>query len=118
MAELETVVMVVCLRSKADLLERRLDLIGFLLLSLLLLLVKKLLVVQNLTDRRICIGRNLHEIKLLLLRHTASLLDGVDPLLHVVPYDTHLTSMDLLIDTIGVFIVATSATIWLSFCGH
>ena len=67
MLELEVVVMVVGLRTEANLLDIHLHLLGLHLLLMLLLLVEELAVVDETAHGRLCIGRYLHQVYTFLL---------------------------------------------------
>ena len=69
MFELEVVVVVVGLRSEANLLDVHLHLLCLDFLLMLLLLVDELAVVDEPAYRRLCIWRNLYEVNSTLLCH-------------------------------------------------
>ena len=69
----------------------------------LFLLVKILLIVENLADRGICLGRNFNEIKFKLFGNGASLLNGIDAWSHIISYETHFACTDVLVYIVGVF---------------
>src|SRR5688572_11782505 len=64
--------------SKADFFDNYLYRLSLYFLLFLLLLVLKLRIIDNLTNRRICIGGNFHQIQSLLLGEFYSLLNGID----------------------------------------
>ena len=70
---LEVEIVVVRVGTKTNLLLGHLGLVGLDFLLLLLLVVQKLLVIQNPADRRIRFWGNLHKVQFLLLSH----LDGI-----------------------------------------
>ena len=104
MLELEVVVMVVGLRSEADLLYHNLGGLGLLLFLPFLLLVEELLVVEYLANRGLGGGRDLDEVELLLFGELEGLLDGVYAGLNVVTYEANLAGADALVDGMGVFL--------------
>ena len=100
MLELEVIVVVIGLRSKADLLDDDLDALSLLFLLLLLELEDELLIVDDATYWRIDIGRDLHEVKLLVVSDTESLLYRIYSLLYIVPDEAHFLGADSLIDSV------------------
>ncbi len=63
MLELEVVVVVVGLRTEADLLDHDFHLIGFQLLGLFLLLVEEFLVIGDAAYGRLGLGRDLDQVE-------------------------------------------------------
>ena len=89
--ELELEVVLVRVGAEADFLDDNLRSVGFHLLRFLALLVKVLLVVQNLAYGRIGLGGDFHQVQFLLLRHGQGLGEGVDTLFgDVFPYQSYL----------------------------
>lgn len=101
MLELEVVVVVICLRAEANFLNCNLDLLCLNLLLLLLLLIEKLLVVEDFADRRIGGRRDFDKIKLLIVGHLHSLLNGIDTrILNVVSNKANLRDTDSVINPV------------------
>ena len=100
MLELEVIVVVIGLRSEADLLDDDLDALSLLFLLLLLELEDELLIVDDATYWRIDIGRDLHEVKLLVVSDTESLLYRIYSLLYIVPDEAHFLSANSLVDAV------------------
>ena len=67
MLELELVVVVVGLRSEADLFDLHTHLFLLHLFGTLLLLIEELAIVDETTNGRLCVGRDLHEVYPLLM---------------------------------------------------
>ena len=111
MLKLEVIIMIIGLRSKTNLFNFLLFLVGFRLFLLFLLRVEELLVVDNTTNRRVGSRRNLDEVKILLIGYVHSLLKGVNTLLYIIAYEAHLQdTADFIIDTMRVFFDNTTAT--------
>jgi hypothetical protein len=64
MFQFETVIVIIGIGSKSDLLYHDFRGFGFHLLLLLLLLIKKLLIVDCPANRRISLGRYLHQVEI------------------------------------------------------
>ncbi len=64
MLQFKTIVMFICIGSEPDLLHHYLGSFGFHLLLFLLLLVKKLLIVDGPANRGICLWRDLHQVEI------------------------------------------------------
>ncbi len=109
MLELEVVVVIVGLRSETYLLHNYLGRLGLLLLESLFLLVKELLVVENLAYRRHSLGRNLHEVKLLLLSKTQSLLNGIYAIFDIIADNAYFAGTDTLVYGIWFFFTRSTA---------
>ena len=103
MLQLEVVVVVVGLRSEANLLDRDLRLVGLQLLCLFLLLVEELLVIGDAAHGGIGFGRNLDQVELHLVRELECVADReYDGLFDVVADHAHLGCRDLVVDTVRI----------------
>src|SRR6185503_2845998 len=84
MLGLEVEIMVIRIGSKPDLFYFRSLAFRLHFLFLLLLLVKELVIINDLTYWRVCIGRYLYQVELLLLRHFQRLLYRIHPNFYIV----------------------------------
>ena len=100
MLQLEVVVMIVSLGTESDLLDDDFDALSLLVLLLLLQLEDELLIVYDATYWRVDIGRDLYEVKLLVICDTKSLLYRVHPLLYIVPDESNFLHSDSLVRTV------------------
>lgn len=101
MLQLEVEIMLVGLRTEADLLDHHLRRIGTTLFLLLLLLIEVLLVLDDLAHRRIGVGRNHHQVEAVgvsTLQGVAGVHDGG---LHALTHYTHDRFRDAFIDKMG-----------------
>ncbi len=113
MLQLEVVVVVVGLGSETDLLHNYLCRLGLDFLGLLLLLVEIFLIVENLAYRRLCVGRDFHQVELELFGYLAGFMNGVYAWCHVVADKTHLACVDVLVDVVRrLFHLARVAALW------
>ena len=111
MLQLEVVVVVVSLGAEAYFLHFLLHLFLLELLGAFLLLIEELAIVDEPTNGRVGIGRNLHKVNALLTRHIQSLTGGHDGR-SAVAYDAYLAHSDLLIDAVlGSFFVVLHSTV-------
>ena len=97
---LEIEVMIICSGRKADLLEFGRFAFGLHFLLLLLLIVEELVVVHDLTDRRIGLRRDLHQVQLQLLCDPHGFLGRINANRHIVSHQTHLGNTDILVDAV------------------
>src|SRR5690349_14987280 len=84
--------------------------LGLHFLFLLLLIVKELIVVCDLTNRRICIRGDLHEIKLLRLRNFQRFLGRINTYLYIVSNQPYLGSPDEMIDAMFCFLAGNESS--------
>ena len=106
--QFELKVVLVCVRTEADLLDYNLGRVLLHLLGFLLLLVQVLLVIQNLADRRICLGTDFHQIKFHFISHLHGLGDGIDSRFSdIVTYKADLSCPDLIIDVQFILVLVT-----------
>ena len=97
MLQLEVVVMIVSLGTESDLLDDDFHALSLLFLLLFLQLEDELLIVYDATYWRVDIGRDLYEVKLLVICDTKSLLYRVHPLLYIVPDESDFLDSDSLV---------------------
>src|SRR5689334_5870425 len=90
MACFEIKVMVICTRRKTDLFYFGRFTFGLHLFFLLLLLVQKFIIVNDLTNWRIGLRRDLYEIQLLLLGHFQGFLNTVHTDFYIITYQANL----------------------------
>lgn len=97
--ELELIVVVVGLRTEANLLNDRLDLLGLDFLLLLFLLIEELLVVEDAAYWGIGVGRDFDQIEFLIISHFHGLLNGVDArVLNVITNEANFLHADSVVN--------------------
>src|SRR6201999_1918728 len=99
MLGLEIEVMVIGIRRKPDLLYLGGLALGLHLLLFLLLLVKEFIVIDDLTNGWVRIGRDLDQVQLLLLRHLDRFLYRVNADLYIVADQSYLWYPDHMVGT-------------------
>src|SRR5688572_23550550 len=100
MFQLEVKIVIVSIGTKSDLLDHDFHGLCLDLFLFLLLLVLEFGVVNDLTNRWVCVWRNLHQIQILLLSKANGLLDGINIYFNVFSYHAYALSSDPLVDTI------------------
>ena len=109
MFEFEVVVVVVGLGAEADLLDDDFDGLGFDLLGFLLLLVEELLVVDDAAYRRFGLGRDLHQVEFLFLRHAKRFGQRIDVRpFDIIAHKPYLRCRDLPVDSVRVLFLHAS----------
>ena len=119
MTQFEIVVMVICLRSEPNLFDYDLSRLCFKLFFPLLLLVKELLIINNPTNRRRSVRRDLNKVEFLLIRYLTSLFYCIYPRLYVFTYQTNLFNANLFVNSVGQLLRASAIVVclfnkWLS----
>ena len=98
MLELEHKVMLIGIRSETYLLDNHLGGVGLHLLGLLLALIEEFLVIEYLTNRRISLCTDFHQIKFELICQLERFCNRVNTLLwNIVSYKAHLMCSNLLV---------------------
>lgn len=98
-------IVLISIGSEANLLYHHFAGIGFHLLCLLFLLIEVLLIVNNLTYRRIHLCRNLYKIKFLIFSDSQRLRKGVYTLLrNIVSYQTNFWGSNCLVNSESILI--------------
>ena len=117
--ELELEVVLVGLGSETYLLYHHLRCICLLHLGLLALLILELLIVNNLANGGIGVGRNLDQIQFLSFSHVQSFPQRVDALFNIISHYAHLGCGDFLIDAVPVLVlrITLGVGIFLLRCG-
>ena len=95
--ELEVVIVIVGLRTEANLFDFHLHLLGFQLLLLLLLLVEEFRIIDQSTNGGLRIGADLDEIYSLLLCESKSIASLHNGAFGIVLHDTHFAYTDLFV---------------------
>src|SRR5580704_1788957 len=111
MLGLEIEIMVIRIRRKPDLLDLGGLALGLHLLFLSLLLVKEFIVIDDLTDRRGGVWRDLDEVEGLILRHLHGFLDGVNAYRYIVAYQSYLWHPDHMVGT--MFLLLLFSKTWI-----
>lgn len=111
--------MVICLRSEPNLFDYDLSRLCFKLFFPLLLLVKELLIINNPTNRRCGVRRDLNKVEFLLIRYLTSLFYCIYPRLYVFTYQTNLFNANLFVNSVGQLLRASAIVVclfnkWLS----
>lgn len=119
MTQFEIVVMVICLRSEPNLFDYDLSRLCFKLFFPLLLLVKELLIINNPTNRRCGVWRDLNKVEFLLIRYLTSLFYCIYSRLYVFTYQTNLFNANLFVNSVGQLLRASAIVVclfnkWLS----
>src|SRR5688572_17268762 len=102
--------MIISSRGEPDFLYFGRFTFGLHLLFFLLLLVKEFIVIDDFTNRWICLWRNFDQIKLLFLRHSQSILYRINTHLYIITYQPHLRYADHLI--CAVFLLLFFSESW------
>ena len=92
--------MIISLRPESDFLDDYFNGLCLLFLLVLFLLIEELLVVKNLADRGLGIRRDFNEVEFELVGKLQRLLNGIDALLHVIAYEAHFLSADVVINCV------------------
>jgi len=90
--------MVICLRTKTDFLHIDLNLFGFLFLLTFLQLVKEFRVIDNTTNRGLCVGRNLYKVRFVFFGQFQSLRYRIHFAFYFIAYYADFFGTDLLIN--------------------
>ena len=117
--QFKIVVMVIRLRSESNLFNYNLSSLCFKLFFPLLLLVKELLIINNPTNRRRSVRRDLNKVEFLLIRYLTSLFYRIYPRLYVFTYQTNLFNANLFVNSVGQLLRASAIVVclfnkWLS----
>lgn len=111
MLELELEVVLISVRPEADLLDHYLRGVGLHLLGLLLALIEVLLIIENLTYRRIGLCAYLHQVEFELISNLKRLRNRIDARLrNIVSNETYLMRSDLLVYVEFVLVALLSLT--------
>lgn len=111
MLELEHKVMLIGIRSETYLLDNHLGGVGLHLLGLLLALIEVLLIIENLTYRRIGLCAYLHQVEFELISNLKRLRNRIDARLRdIVSNETYLMRSDLLVYVEFVLVALLSLT--------
>lgn len=111
MLELELEVVLISVRPEADLLDHYLRGVGLHLLGLLLALIEVLLIIENLTYRRIGLCAYLHQVEFELISNLKRLRNRIDAWLRdIVSNETYLMRSDLLVYVEFVLVALLSLT--------
>ena len=112
MLEFETVVVLIGLRSEADLFDNNLGGVGFLLLLTLFLLIQILLIVENATYRRVGRCADFYEIEFLFVGNAHGFLIRVDSLLYIIAYKSNFFyAANLIVDSVRHLFFAGATTV-------
>lgn len=101
-AQLEVVVVVVCLRSESYFFDNDFGCLGFNLFLLFLLLVQVFLIVKYLAYRRLGSRGYFHEIQLEFFGLTQGVVNGVYARCDVITYETYFACTNLFVDEVGI----------------
>lgn len=104
MLQFKLEVMFVGIRAEAYLLDDYLGRIGLHLFGLLLLLIEIFLIIKDFAYRGIGFVADLHQIKLHILSHAKSCIDGIDTrVLYIISDESYLCGRDFFVDIEFIF---------------
>src|SRR5882724_4878507 len=112
----EVEIMIVRIQREADLFYFGGLALGLHFLFLFLLLVKEFIVIDDLTYWRVCIGRDLDEVKPLFLRHLQRFLDRINAYFYIFSYQPDLGNPDHVIGT--MFLLLFFSETWIEIASR